>query len=194
MTKKIGLLGGSFNPAHEGHLYISQQALEILGLDEIWWLVSPQNPLKSVRGMQSFEERFASAEAVTKNEPKIIISNFEQQNANNLTYQTIAALHKRHPDDKFVWLMGADNLVIFDKWQNWQEIFHLIPIAVFDRGNFRDDALKSLAAITFVERMLSSAKSKQLAESSCPVWSFFDITKHPASSTKIRNNVISSQI
>ena len=188
MTKKIGLLGGSFNPAHEGHLHISLEALRILSLDEIWWLVSPQNPLKAKDEMATFEERLASAKLITNNyKNKIKISDFEKQNNTNRTYDTIAALHNLELKNKFIWLMGADNLIIFDKWYNWQEIFSLIPIAVFDRDDNKEKALNSKAANTFKNNLLEKGKESHLIKTPSPAWCFLDIKKHSASSTNIRN-------
>lgn len=186
--KKIGLLGGSFNPAHEGHLHISLKAIELLGLDEIWWLVSPQNPIKSQEGMAPFEERFASAEKITRNQPAIIVSDFELSTPSNYTHDTFIALHNQFPEYNFVWLMGADNLANFDKWYKWQEAFALMPIAIFDRGEYSSKALNSPAAQKFAENMLPQSRAKELATSPAPSWCFLNIDKHPASSTQIRQN------
>ncbi|PIR39809.1 MAG: nicotinate (nicotinamide) nucleotide adenylyltransferase [Alphaproteobacteria bacterium CG11_big_fil_rev_8_21_14_0_20_39_49] len=188
MTKKIGLLGGSFNPAHEGHLHISLEALEILGLDEIWWLVSPQNPLKPKDEMLPFEHRFNSAIDITKDyRNRIKISDFEKQNNSNRTYETLVALHNKSPKNIFIWLMGADNLVGFDKWYKWQEIMETTLIAVFDRGNEKKEALKSKAALSFKNSLLKKENTSLLIQKTPPCWCFLDIKKHPASSTKLRN-------
>jgi len=188
MTKKIGLLGGSFNPAHEGHLHISLEATKILKLDEIWWLVSPQNPLKAIDEMAPFNERFESAQQITKDYKDIIkISDFEKQNNTNKTFDTLVALHNKYIDNKFIWLMGADNLTNFDKWYKWKEIFATAPIAVFDRNDHKNESISSKAAISFKNSLLAQGEESQLANTPPPAWCFLDIKKHPASSTSIRN-------
>jgi nicotinate-nucleotide adenylyltransferase len=189
MTKKIGLLGGSFNPAHEGHLHISLQALNLLGLDEVWWLVSPQNPLKPTH-QASFETRLNGALNITKEHRKYIkISDFEEQNGTNRTYDTIAALHNSHPDIKFIWLMGADNLINFHKWYKWQDIFNITPIAVLDRDDNKKQAMNSEAALSFKNNILPKGVESNLTKKTPPTWCFLDIPKHPASSSEIRNKL-----
>jgi nicotinate-nucleotide adenylyltransferase len=183
---KIGLLGGSFNPPHEGHVHISKEALRLLGLDEVWWLVSPQNPLKSSCDMADFAERMQNAEAILKNKRKISVSAFEALEGTQYTYDTLKALQKSYPEVDFVWLMGADNLLNFHKWYKWQEIFSLVPIAVFDREDYAGEALNSEAARHFKDNMQSDCQN--LAGAVLPRWCFVNITKHPASSTKIRNS------
>ncbi len=127
---KVGLLGGSFNPAHEGHLHITKMCLKALGLDRVWWLVSPGNPLKPVKGMAPFAERLASAEAMAR-DPRIVVSDIETRLGTRYTADTLAALTGRFPEIRFVWLMGADNMLQFPKWRNWREIAETVPIAVY---------------------------------------------------------------
>jgi nicotinate-nucleotide adenylyltransferase len=183
---KIGLLGGSFNPAHAGHVHISREALRLLGLHEIWWLVSPQNPLKPTDDMAPFEERFAGAKAITAAIPQIKISAFETDSGTQYTYDTLVALKKSYPDNKFIWLMGADNMVNFHKWHKWREIFSLVPIAVFDRAEYERQAIASEAGMAFKNSRLS--KFDGLVEATPPAWSFIHIEKHPASSTQLRKH------
>jgi nicotinate-nucleotide adenylyltransferase len=183
--KKIGLLGGSFNPGHDGHVYISEKAIEILGLDEVWWLVSPQNPLKSSEDLASFEQRLKEAQKLTTSHPHILVSDLELRLNTHYTVDTLRALKQLHPDIAFVWLMGADNLLQIHQWREWQTIFHLVPVAVFDRNGCVSNWEKSEAA----EQFLSFRKTnnfKQLATSSAPAWAFLPIEKHSASSTAIR--------
>lgn len=180
---KIGLLGGSFNPAHAGHVYISEKALELLGLDEIWWLVSPQNPLKPEKGMAEFQVRFARAKEVAATNPKIIVSDFETTAGTSYTFDTLTKLKKSYPQDKFIWLMGADNLLQFPKWYKWQEIIAMVPIAVFNRGDDKEAALLGEVATKFADYKVSFI---ELVDSHAPAWTFLDIKTHPASATKIR--------
>jgi nicotinate-nucleotide adenylyltransferase len=187
MTNKIGLLGGSFNPPHAGHVHISLEAIKALGLDEVWWLVSPQNPLKPTIGMAAFEERFSAAKELTKATPAIKISDFEITIGTSYTFDTITALQKQYPANNFVWLMGADNLVNFHQWHNWREIFSLLPIAVLDRAEYATAALASEAAIAFKNSCLLPDDFKKLPTKTPPAWCFINIEKHPASSTEIRN-------
>ncbi len=187
-SKKIGLLGGSFNPAHEGHVYISKKAIELLGLDEVWWIVALQNPLKSKEEMSDFNNRFASAKKITANIDQIVISDFEKKAQTQYTYDTLKKLKSEYNNFKFVWLMGADNLVNFHKWHNWQEIFEMVPIAVFDREKLAKDAIESVAAKSFKSCRISAENSRDLAQQKSPKWCFLEIEKTPESSTEIRNN------
>lgn len=186
MEKKIGILGGSFNPAHEGHIYISKKALKLMALDEVWWLVSPQNPLKSKEGMAPFEKRFSYAKQIAPK--KIIVSDFEKRVKNNFTYNTLKKIQERYPRYKFVWLMGVDNLEHFHLWHKWKEIFDIIPIAVFERKDQfrRYPALQTKAARKFMRFKTRAAKN--LAYRQPPAWNYFPIKSHPASATKIRGN------
>ncbi len=183
---KIGLLGGSFNPAHAGHVYISKQAIKLLGLDEIWWLVSPQNPLKEKQGMAEFENRLAIARQVAENCPQIKVSDFEINSGTTYTYDTMLALKAEYPKNNFVWLMGADNLLQFPKWHKWQDIMEIMPIAVFNRGDLKEKALTGEVAAKFAAYKINDAK--QLNYTNPPAWTFLDIEIHPASATKIRND------
>jgi nicotinate-nucleotide adenylyltransferase len=148
---KIGLLGGSFNPAHEGHLYISNIALKKLKLDEVWWIVSPQNPLKPTKDMAPFKRRFEFALQFINEHPKILISNFEQREGTTYTVDTLKKLTKKFPTVEFVWLMGADNLVQLPKWKNWKGILRLAHIHVFDRASYYASAIASEAYKQFPE-------------------------------------------
>jgi nicotinate-nucleotide adenylyltransferase len=130
---RIGLLGGSFNPAHSGHLYVSETALKRLKLDAVWWLVSPGNPLKDQAGMAPFAARLKSARALAGHHPRIHVSGLEQKLGTRYTIDTIMALERRFPEIQFVWLMGSDNLAQFSRWRRWQELARKIPIAVVQR-------------------------------------------------------------
>ena len=132
--KKIGLLGGSFDPPHRGHLFISNEAKKVLQLDEIWWLVTPQNPLK-ISKPATYEERLQNCKQITKNFP-IKILEVEKKIKSQYSYQTIKFLIQYYKNIKFFWLMGADNLVNFHEWEEWQSIFHIIPIVIFRRHGY----------------------------------------------------------
>jgi nicotinate-nucleotide adenylyltransferase len=135
----IGLLGGSFNPAHSGHRRISLHALRALGLDEVWWLVSPGNPLKEAARMAPFESRYRSALLTAQTAP-IRVTAIERQLGTRYTVDTLRALRRRFPQHRFIWLMGADNLAQFHRWREWREIARLVPIAVVTRPGYDADA------------------------------------------------------
>lgn len=187
---RIGLLGGSFNPAHAGHLHISRMALCHLGLDEVWWLVSPQNPLKPAEGMGTLEGRLARARAVAaRARGRIRVSPIETAFGTQHTVDTIRALKPRFPGRKFVWLMGADNLIQLPKWKGWQALFGLVPIAVFPRPSYSLRALDSRAAAMFApHRKKGKGAAGSLADKKPPAWVFLDIRNHSASATRIREN------
>ncbi|MGD9637949.1 MAG: nicotinate-nucleotide adenylyltransferase [Alphaproteobacteria bacterium] len=184
---KIGLLGGSFNPAHKGHIYISEMALKKMNLDEVWWLVSPQNPLKSSQGMASFEQRYDYAKKIITNS-KIKVSNIEQELGTRYTVDTISRLKQIYKSYKFVWIMGADNLEQIPKWKNWKKIFNLVPIAVFDRNQYSLRIKFLKAAKTFKKQKIEGAKLFRLCYFKAPAWGFFRIKNNPLSSTDIRKN------
>ncbi len=129
---RIGLLGGSFNPPHEGHLHVSDMALKLLGLDYVWWLVSPQNPLKPTRGMAPLDKRIADATRLV-HQRKVIVTDAERLLGTQFTVDTLAALKRRFPGISFVWLMGSDNLETFHRWKDWARIPAMVPVAVVMR-------------------------------------------------------------
>ncbi len=182
---RVGILGGSFNPAHDGHLHISLLALKLLQLDEVWWMVSPQNPLKSVEGMASFEERLAGAEALVRH-PNIRVTDIEQRLGTAYTAESLAVLKRCFPKTQFVWLMGADNLAQISRWQSWTRIFNQVPIAVFDRAPYSFDALAGKAAKAFFRFKVQRHNACNLADMAPPAWMFFHTRLHPGSATAIR--------
>lgn len=185
--RRIGLLGGSFNPAHEGHLHISREALKRLRLDEVWWLVSPQNPLKERQGMAPLADRMASARAISKRDRRIRPTDVEVKLGTTYTAQTLAKLIRRYPDLQFVWMMGADNLIQIPQWRDWNKIFTLVPIAVFTRPTYDSRALSGKAAQRYRRYRLPQSAAGRLAQCRPPVWSFVSFRRHPASATAIRN-------
>src|SRR6476659_7332215 len=137
--KKIGLLGGSFNPAHRGHRRMSLAAMEALGLDEIWWLVSPGNPLKPKAGMAPYAARLAFARFVARRS-RIRVSDFEAEAGTVYTIDTVTALLRRWPADRFIWLMGEDTVAQFHQWKDWRRLAAMLPIAVLSRPGYGADA------------------------------------------------------
>jgi nicotinate-nucleotide adenylyltransferase len=152
---KTGLLGGSFNPAHRGHRAISLYAMEALGLDEVWWLVSPGNPLKEPEGMAPFESRYRSAVDMAKGTP-VRVTGFERRLGTRYTVDTLRMLRRRFPARNFIWLMGADNLAQFHRWREWREIARLVPIAVVTRPGYIADA-RSARGMGWLRRFVRPA-------------------------------------
>ena len=180
--RAIGLLGGSFNPAHEGHRHLSLEALKRLRLHQVWWLVSPQNPLKPVRGMASLERRLERARQVARH-PRIQVTDLERRLGTRYTVDTLRALRRRFRSLRFVWLMGADNLQQIPSWKGWTEIFRLAPIAVFDRPPYARGALAGRAAQAFGRARVAPGV---VARADPPAWAFVRMKPHPASATAIR--------
>lgn len=184
--KRIGLLGGSFNPAHEGHLHISRLALERLDLDQIWWLVSPQNPLKPPAGMATFPSRIEQAEHVASADPRIMVSDFEQTLTSHYSVETIAALKQQFPDVAFVWVMGADLLVQMPRWRKWRGLFRTVPIAVFARPAYVTRALAGKAARRFMGSRISRFRARSLVDMKPPAWAFLRTRLNTQSATALR--------
>lgn len=157
---RIGLLGGSFNPAHVGHRAISLAALDALGLDEVWWLVSPGNPLKQKAGMAPFAARFASARAMARRS-RIRPTDIEARLGTVYTVETIAALQRSYPNHRFIWLMGADNLAQFHRWRDWRGIAREVPIAVIARPGY-DRAAHAAVAMGWLRRFVRPADQAQM--------------------------------
>ncbi|HEY9081465.1 nicotinate-nucleotide adenylyltransferase [Magnetovibrio sp.] len=189
LKRKIGLLGGSFNPAHDGHLHISKLALEILGLDELWWLVSPQNPLKSEAGMAPLEQRVASAKTVAKGDARIRVTDIEQKLNTRFTVDTLAALQAEYPENAFVWIIGADNLRQMPRWKGWRDIFRRVPIAVFPRAPYSLRAQNGRAARRFFSARIPVAKASRLVDMLPPAWVFLRTPLHGQSATRIRRHI-----
>lgn len=182
---RIGLLGGSFNPAHEGHLHISRMALIRLNLHQLWWLVTPGNPLKDRRGLRPLGERMAQAQAMARH-PRIRVTGFEAARPDSYTINTLRFLKQRYRDTRFVWLMGADNMVQFHHWREWRQIFSAAPIAVLDRPGYRFAASASRAAQSFACFRIEESDARGLAQLPVPAWSFLSLPLSNLSSTLIR--------
>ncbi len=184
-TRRIGLLGGSFNPAHPGHRHVSLEALKRLGLDEVWWLVSPQNPLKSDDGMEPLATRVARARQLALH-PRIRVEAPELLLGTRYTLDTVRALKRVYPRAKFVWLMGADILPQLVDWADWRDLFAAIPIAAFARPGWGYAALVSKAPRTFARSRLGAAEARKLASCEPPAWCFIPSRLDSHSATAIR--------
>ena len=179
---KVGLLGGSFNPAHDGHRHISLLGLRRLKLDQVWWLVSPQNPLNPTGGMANLADRLASARQAARH-PRIRVSDLESRLGTRYTVDTVKRLKARYPGVTFVWLMGADNLAQISHWRRWTEIFQTLPIAIFDRHPY---AFRALAGLASHRYKMQRIKATALAARRPPAWGFVRGPVHPASATALR--------
>lgn len=180
----VGLLGGSFDPAHAGHAHITREALKRFNLDAVWWLVSPGNPLKE-HGPAPMQDRMEIARKVMDH-PKVHISDYEQRAGTRYTAQTLKSLMKTYPKVRFVWLMGADNLVEFHRWQDWRWIMENVPIGVLARPGDRVAARTSKAAKTYGFARLRGRESWRLGRCTAPAWCFVNVAMVDISSTKIR--------
>lgn len=182
---RIGLLGGSFNPAHEGHRHISLVALKRLGLDQVWWLVSPGNPLKDTSKAPDLGARAVAARAIAHH-PRIVVTGFEAARGSAYTIDTLRFLKRRFPSVDFVWLMGADNLAQFHHWRGWEELFGMVPIALLDRPGFRLKARASKAAQRFASAAIDESDAGGLAQLAPPAWTMLTLPLSGLSSTALR--------
>jgi nicotinate-nucleotide adenylyltransferase len=182
---RVGLLGGSFNPAHGGHRRISLEALKRLELDQVWWLVAPQNPLKPKRDTAPFAARMAKAAEVAAH-PAIRVSDLEARLGTRYTVDTLARLAERFAAVRFVWMMGADNLATLHRWRRWRELVERIPIAVFDRDPYVYSALGSVAAHRFDRARWRVDDVSGLVTATPPAWCLLRLRTHPAASSDIR--------
>jgi len=183
---RIGILGGSFNPAHSGHRAISLAAIAALGLDEVWWLVSPGNPLKEKSGdMAPFAARFASARAMARHAP-IRASAIELKLGTRYTIDTLRALTRLYPNKRFIWLMGADNLAQFDQWRDWRRIAREVPIAVVARPGY-DGAARAAPAMGWLRRFIRPAcQGKNWTKWRLPALVLLRFRPDPTSATRLR--------
>ena len=188
-SQKIGLLGGSFNPAHHGHLSISKIALRRLGLNQIWWIVSPRNPLKEYDFLYDFEERVFSARKII-NTNNISISKLELNAQIKYTIGTLEYLRTRYHRSRFVWIMGADNLNQFHLWKEWEKIIRLMPIAIIDRPSSSLNVTSSVFANKYRAYRIDEADSTQLIYYKKPAWVFMHTKLNYQSSSQLRNSEV----
>jgi nicotinate-nucleotide adenylyltransferase len=182
---KIGLLGGSFNPPHRAHRAVSLLAMRRLGLDRVWWLVTPGNPLKDTRLLPPLADRLKAARRVAAH-PRIDVTDLEAAIGTRFTCDTIDWLTRRFPAVRFVWIMGADNLAQFDRWRNWRRIAAQVPIAVVDRFGASYAATASPAARALASARLPERDARSLPDCRPPAWVYLHGLKSPLSSTAIR--------
>ncbi|MEM7473125.1 MAG: nicotinate-nucleotide adenylyltransferase [Pseudomonadota bacterium] len=184
LGQSVGLLGGSFDPAHEGHVHITRQALKRFGLDQVWWLVSPGNPLKA-HGPAALDARVARSRRIMQH-PAVHVTDLEAQLGTRFTAETLRRLLPRYPGVRFVWLMGADNLAGFDQWQDWREIMQSVPVGVIARPGDRISARRSQAAQVYDAARLPGVLSQSLARRAAPCWCYINVPLSDASSSEIR--------
>jgi nicotinate-nucleotide adenylyltransferase len=182
---RTGLLGGSFNPAHGAHRRIALFAIRALGLDEVWWLVSPGNPLKPAAGMAPLPQRFAAARAQARRAP-IRVTAIERELGTRYTADTLRKLVRRWPKRRFVWLMGADNLAQFSRWKHWRAIARTMPIAVIARPGYDRAAIASPAMAWLRRYRIPAASLRGRAEWGAPALVYLRFDPDPRSATAIR--------
>jgi nicotinate-nucleotide adenylyltransferase len=183
--QKIGLFGGSFDPAHEGHRRVSLEALRRLGLDQLWWVVTPGNPLKDTHALPPLDTRMQEAAAAAAH-PRIVITGMEAELRTRFTADLIQALTAKFPATRFVWIMGSDNLAQFHRWDRWRDIAETIPMAVVNRPGALAAALSGPAALALARHRIDEADAASLADKSPPAWIFLNGPRSAASSTALR--------
>ncbi len=182
---RVGVLGGSFNPAHAGHLHVARLALQRLRLDQLWLLVSPGNPLKEASGMAPFRDRMASARGIADGR-RILATGIEARLHTRYTFDTLQALRRRFPRVRFVWVMGADNLVQLPKWQRWKGIARAMPFAVLPRPTYNHRALAGQAAQRLRPALRPARSAPALASRAAPAWTFLPARQNALSATALR--------
>ena len=185
MARTIGLLGGSFNPAHRAHRRMSLAAMEALGLDEVWWLVSPGNPLKEATGMAPYAARSASARVLARRS-RIRVSDFEAANGTRYTVDTLKRIMNRWPKHRFIWLMGEDTVAQFHQWKRWRALARMVPSAVLSRPGYDDDA-RAARAMGWLRRFVRPAsQARNWTQWSVPAISFLRLPPDRISATQLR--------
>lgn len=181
----VGIFGGSFNPPHQGHALVAEIALRRLNLDQLWWLVTPGNPLKSRTGLAPLGERLARCESLAS-DPRIKVTAFERTLGTSYTAKTLEFVKARNPHAHFIWIMGADNLKSFHHWQQWRRIATTFPIAVIDRPGSTLSYLSSKMARTFDYARIDEDDAAVLWKKHAPAWTFIHGPRSPLSSTALR--------
>lgn len=187
--QRIGILGGSFNPAHAGHVHISLLALKNMRLHQVWWLVSPQNPLKTSDDMATFQVRFDSAQKIIAAHPRLVVVDLETQLGTIYTADTLKKLQARFPRAHFVWMMGADNLLQIPRWRDWQKIFTSCDVAAYRRPPYAVGCTRGLAATRFWRTRIAPEKAPALARGVKKCWILFNNQWNGLSATRIRQTL-----
>ncbi len=188
---RVGLLGGSFNPAHAGHLHVANVALRRLRLHQVWLLASPGNPLKPNRGMAPLAARLASARGIADGR-RIVATGIEAALRTRYTFDTLRKLRRRFPRVRFVWIMGADNLVQLPRWQRWLGITRTMPLAVMPRPTYNQRALAGQVAHRLRRNLLPARAGPALAGHGAPAWTFLPSRQTPISATALRAGAVAS--
>lgn len=186
---KVGLFGGSFNPPTTAHLALAHYAHDQLQLDQVWWLVAPQNPDKPKKGMAAFEHRLAMCNLAAQDDPWLIVSDWEARLGTQQTADTLKGIRQHNPDIDFIWLMGADNLIHFHMWDNWQTIPTSVPMAVFSRPGEVEAALQSVAA----QELASQRAQANWHDLKTGQWAFFTNPDMAVSATAVRQALAAGQ-
>ena len=181
--KSIGLFGGSFNPAHDGHLDVSTFALSTLKLDEIWWLVSPQNPLKDSTDTAPIEQRIQSCVNVVGSQDSIRILQLENLFNTQYTVDTVGAILERYPQNTFVWIMGTDNLITMQDWKKWQDLWDSIPMGIVNRHPYDGDGMNAPVMQQYANKQVAP---EHLKNTPAPAWAFLKMPYNNANSTDMR--------
>ncbi len=181
--QRIGLFGGSFNPAHRGHYKVALHALKSLQLDWVWWLVSPQNPLKDPTIIDEYSKRLTYTRRIAKH-PRFVVTDIENQMNTRYTEETLERLKAQSGDAQFVWIMGADSLASLHRWHHWLDIADMVPMAVLARPGYSIKALRGVAATRFQSRRIAAAAA--IVTAPTPAWTFITMPLRKESSTAIR--------
>jgi nicotinate-nucleotide adenylyltransferase len=183
--QRVGILGGTFNPPHAGHVLISLTTLKRLQLDQLWWVVTPGNPLKSNGDLPDLESRMKACRAMMT-DPRIVVTGFEAELGTPYTAATLGFILKRHPGVHFLWVMGADNLASLHRWQHWRDIMEMMPIAVVDRPGWRHRSLAAKASVTYSRFYVPEIRAAELPLMKPPAWTLLTGPLSDLSSTKLR--------
>jgi nicotinate-nucleotide adenylyltransferase len=186
--QRIGLFGGSFNPAHRGHYMVALYALKTLRLDWVWWMVSPQNPLKDTKETGEYSARLAFTRNIARH-PRFVVTDIEKRMGTRTTADTLRGLAPVMKHGHFVWIMGADSFADLHRWHDWLEIPNTLPLAVLARPGYSLRALGGPAATRFSERQVPTEEAPKLAGMKPPAWCFIPMPLRPESSTAIRNRM-----
>ena len=190
--QRIGIMGGSFNPPHAGHAIVAETAVKRLHLDQLWWVVTPGNPLKTNSGLPPLSGRMTAARRFAHG-PRMKVTGFEEELGTPYTAATLSFLKQRYPGVRFVWVMGADNLATFDRWQHWRVIAASMPIAVVDRPGWRLKALSSPAAAALSKSRTAECDAAKLPAARAPAWIFLTSRLSSLSSTALRRSTASKR-